>query len=183
MGRLTASPPILAALAALALSACGSSGDADLLPGSTASQITSNLDEVERLVAEEECIGAENSAAEIATQVEELTGVDAKLKQALAEGVGRLSETVATECEETEEEGEEEEFTAPEPEEEEEPEKQKPEKPEKEKEGKEEEPASEEPEGPELPPPSNGKGEEKGKGEGPPEETGGVGPGGPAEGE
>src|SRR5262245_51346304 len=131
MGRLTASL-LFFALATTALSACGSSGGADLLPGATASQITSNLDEVERLVGENECIGAQNSAAEISTQVEELTDVDPKLKRALAEGVERLTQTVATDCEEEEFE---EADTTVEPEEEEEPEaKPKHEKPEKEKE-------------------------------------------------
>jgi hypothetical protein len=189
MGRLTASLSLLA-LAAVALGACGSSGSADLLPGTTASQITANLDEVERQVGEGECIGAENSAAEIGTQVEELSGVDARLKQALAEGVSRLTETVTAECEEEPEE--EAEITTSEPAEEEEESEakpkhekaEKPEKPEKDQGGEEPEEAPES-EGPTLPPPSNGKGEENGQGNGPPTETGppsgGVGPGTPAE--
>jgi septal ring-binding cell division protein DamX len=188
MGRLTASL-LLLALTAAALGACGSGGGAELLPGTTASQITANLDEVEQLVGEGECIGAENSAAEIGTQVEELNGVDGKLKQALAEGVSRLTETVASQCEEAEPEEETEPTTTEPAEEEEEPEEkpkhEKPEKPEKpEKEGGGEE-VEETPEGPTLPPPSNGKGEENGQGGGPPTETGGpsggVGPGTPAE--
>ena len=48
MGRLSALPLALLAVAALALalSACGGGSDAELLPGTTASEITSNLDEV-----------------------------------------------------------------------------------------------------------------------------------------
>jgi outer membrane biosynthesis protein TonB len=192
MGRLSTSLaiPTLVAVAALALSACGSGDDAELLPGATASEIDSNLSRVEQLVAEGECLGAESSAAEIGSQVDALTGVDEKLQRALAEGADKLAENVAAECEEAPEEEE----TVPtiEEAEEAEPEKKpKPEKPEKpkkeEKEADEEEPETDE--GPTLPPQSEGKGEEKGQGEGPPAEpgeespSGGVGPGIPAEGE
>jgi hypothetical protein len=188
MGRLNASPPVLAllAVATMALAGCGSGSDAKLLPGTTASEIDSNLSLVEQQVAEEECVGAENSAAEIGSQVEELTGVDAKLKQALAEGASRLTENVAAECEE-----EPEEATVPTIEENEEAEPDEKPKHEKPKEAKKEPAeAPETKEGPELPPQANGKGEEKGNGEAPPEETpseapespsGGVGPGVPAE--
>jgi outer membrane biosynthesis protein TonB len=200
MGPLRTSLPVLVLFAAAVtgLAACGG-GDDELLPGASASEIKSNLSQVERLVAEEECIGAENSAAEIGSQVEELRGVDAKLKRALAEGATRLTEKVESECVEASEEE-----TAPPVEEleEEEPEKKpKPEKEEKEEEKEqkeaEKEEAEEEPEtdeGPTLPPPSNGKGEEKGQGNGPsvePDEgegegespSGGVGPGVPVDGE
>jgi len=187
MGRLRA--PLLvfaaAALAAVAISACG--GDsADLLPGKTASEIESNLDQVARLAGEGECVGAENAAQEVSAEVEALGGVDAKLKQALSEGTSRLNEVVAS-CEEGE--PEEEELEPVEPEEEVEsagkPEKkekgEKPEKAEKEK----PETEVEEPEET-TPPPSNGKGKgaENGQGpegEGPPglaePPSGGVGPG------
>ena len=101
MGRLRASLLALALglAAAVALSACGSGDSAKLLPGATASQITSNLDQVQELVGEGECIGAENAAAAVSEQVEELNGVDAKLKQALSEGANRLNEVVSS-CEE-----------------------------------------------------------------------------------
>lgn len=185
MGRLSASilALSLAACATLGLLACGGGGDDDLLPGETASEINSNIDAVERLVGEGDCVGAEDASATISGQVESLTGVDAKLKQALGEGAARLNEVV-TECEE---EAPEETIETIEPEEtggveaEEKPEKEKKEKPEKDV----EEP--DEGEGPTLPPQSNGKGGEKGKGGGPPEEpetpSGGVGPGAAVEGE
>jgi hypothetical protein len=164
MGRLSEFPAVLAlaAAAAPALAGCGGGGDSELLPGATASQIDSNLSQVEQLVEEGECIGAENSAAEVRSQVEALTGVDGKLKRALAEGANRLSENVAAECVEPSEE-EEEEVPTVGPAEEAEPE-------EKAKEAKER--AEEEHEGPTLPPQSNGKGEENGEGKGPPEEHG-----------
>ncbi|HEX3043007.1 MAG TPA: hypothetical protein VHP56_13050 [Solirubrobacterales bacterium] len=189
MARL--SPLLLAFLlgagAAAALASCGGGGDAKLLPGTTADQIESNLDRVDELVAEEDCIGAEDAVAEVAAEVEELEGVDLKLKAALQEGTGRLSEVVSS-CDEetTSEETEpslESNVEAEELEDEEKPKKDKPEKDEKEP---KEEPS--EAEGPALPPQSNGQGEEKGKGGGePPAETegeteetpstGGVGPG------
>ncbi|HEU5252188.1 MAG TPA: hypothetical protein VFU16_02545 [Solirubrobacterales bacterium] len=184
MGRLT---PLLLAFAlgaacAAALASCGG-GDADLLPGTTADQIESNLDQVEALAAEEDCIGAEDAVATVTAEVEELQGVDSKLKAALREGTAKLSEVVAR-CDE--EAASEE--TEPEPEtdvENEVEEEKKPKKEKPEKEGKEpsegEEPA--EGEGPTLPPQSNGKGEEKGNGETPAEPegeetppSGGVGP-------
>jgi outer membrane biosynthesis protein TonB len=192
MGRLSASliALALAAVAALGLAACGEGGSADLLPGSTASEITSNLDRVKALAAEGDCIGAEDAAQAVSSQIEELGGVDAKLKQALREGATRLNEVVAG-CEEAPAEE-----TVPAIEEAEaleaaeaEAKKEKPPKPEKpEKPGKE---VEEEPE--ETPPPPQAKGEAKGhekqEEEVPPVETGGgtsaggVAPGAPAEGE
>jgi hypothetical protein len=60
MGRLSAS--LLALLvgiaAAPALVSCGESSD-DLLPGTTADQIESNLDQIEQLADELDCLGAE----------------------------------------------------------------------------------------------------------------------------
>lgn len=186
MGRLSA---VLLALflggaSALALVSCGGGSNADLLPGTTASQIESNLDQVKQLTAEGDCIGAEDAVAEVAAEVEGLREVDPKLKAALQEGTAKLSEVVS-ECEETSEETEpalESDVEAEELEEKK-PKKEKPEKKAKEPAEPKEE-ATEPEEGPELPPQSNGKGEENGKG-GPPvapetEEapsSGGVGPG------
>lgn len=175
---------LLGGASAVALASCGGGSEADLLPGTTASEIESNLDQVKQLAAAGDCIGAEDAVANVASEVEELNGVDLKLKAALQEGTTKLSEVVSS-CEETSEEE-----TEPTPEtdvgaeELEEEKKPKKEKPEKTKEPAEQtdEPAENE-EGPELPPQSNGKGEEKGKGgpeapeteETPP--SGGVGPG------
>jgi uncharacterized phage infection (PIP) family protein YhgE len=108
MGRLSASLLALALAAAVAtgLSACGGGGS-DLLPGTTASEINSNLDEVRQLVSEGDCVGAGDAASAVSTQVEELGGVDAKLKEALNEGAIRLNEVVAG-CEEAPDEAEEE---------------------------------------------------------------------------
>jgi hypothetical protein len=161
---------LVAALGAM-LSACGSGDGAHLLPGTTATEINSNLDQVQSLAAEGECVGASNAADEVAAEVAELGGVDAKLKTLLAEGAEKLQEVVVT-CEESEEEpAETTEEEEPEPEEEEKAPKH--EKPEKEKPPKEEGPPAEPPEPP-------GQEEEKGKGEGPPEEggssSGGLGP-------
>jgi len=176
----------LGAACAVALISCGSGNDANLLPGTTADEIEANLDAVEQLAAEQDCFGAEDAVAQVAAEVEELEGVDPKLKRALEDGTAKLSEVVGR-CEEetTEEETEPSVETDVEPEEVEDEKEKKPkkEKPDKEKPAEtEEEPA--EGEGPELPSQANGKGEEKGGGPPPaetePEETpssGGVGPG------
>ncbi len=156
---------VLGAACAMALASCGSGGGADLLPGTTADQIESNLDQVEELAAAENCVGAEDAVAEVTAEVEDLEGVDLKLKTALQEGTARLSEVVSG-CEE-EVAGEETEpsFESDVGDEEVEDEKKpKKEKPEKEAPEPKEEPG--EGEGPTAPPPSNGKGEEKGKGGG-----------------
>lgn len=186
MGRLrpTLLALALAALAALGLAACGSGG-ADLLPGKTASEINSNLDQVEQRASEGDCVGAEDAAQAVSVQIEELGGVDEKLKQALREGASRLNEVVAS-CVET---PSEETLPAIEPAEEleEEEKKKKPEKPKKAKpEKKEEEPVEEEaPANPSLPPQANGEAKGHEKEEVPPVETGGgtpsggVGPGAP----
>jgi hypothetical protein len=176
----------LALAAALGLTACGGGSSADLLPGATASEINSNLDQVQELVSEGECIGAEDAAQEVSAEVDALGGVDPKLKQALREGATRLNEVVAN-CEE-----EAPEETAPAIDEAEEPaeeeKKEKPAKPKQEGEGREEKEATP---APTLPPQAEGKakGHEEGGEEEkvPPAETGsggtsagGVGPGTPA---
>ncbi len=178
---------VLGAASAAALVACGGGDDAELLPGTTAEQIESNLDRVEELADEGDCIGAEEAVAEVTAEVEELR-VDLKLKAALQEGTAKLSEVVGR-CEEeaVEEETEpvlEEDVEPEEVEEEEKPKKEKPD-------SDDEEPVEpdepvESDEGPELPPQSNGKGEEKSGGEpsvepeveeATPPPSGGVGPG------
>ncbi len=184
MGRLAALlfAFALGAAGAVGLASCGGGSDADLLPGTTADQIEANLNQVEELAAEEDCIGAENAVATVTAEVEELEGVDLRLKAALQEGTERLSVVVGRCDEETTSEETEPELETnvePEVEDEKKPKKEKPEKEEKEP-AEKEEPA--EGGGPELPPQSNGKGEENGGGE-PPAETeeetpssGGVGP-------
>ncbi len=175
----------LAGVTALGLVACGGGDGAELLPGDTAREINSNLDQVEQLASEGDCVGAEDAALEVSTEIGALGGVDAKLKRALREGATRLNEVVAG-CEETTteetvptiEEAEEA------PEEEEKDKSEKPKKPKKEaEEAPEEAPAK-----PTLPPQAEGepKGPEEGEEEAPPVEpgggppSGGVGPGAPA---
>jgi hypothetical protein len=184
MGRLSALllAFALGAAGAVGLASCGGGSDGDLLPGTTADQIESNLSQVEELAAEDDCIGAEDAVATVTAEVEELEGVDLKLKTALQDGTAKLSELVSRCEEETEEETEPtlESDVGAEVEDEKKPKKDKPEKEEKEPSEAEEE--TSEDEGPELPPQSNGKGEEKGGGpasEPEAEETapsGGVGP-------
>lgn len=173
----------LTAATALALAACGGE-DAKLLPGETAREITANLDTVQQLSDEGDCLGAESAAQQVGEQIEALEGVDAKLKRALEEGAVRLEEVIAS-CEESTTEAIAPAEVLPEPAEDEEKEpKEKPGK------KKEEKPKEEEatPEGsPSLPPQAKGEGKGLEKEHGPPpveEEgsSGGVGPGTPAEG-
>jgi hypothetical protein len=89
----------LFALAAVGLVACGGE-DAKLLPGETAREIVANLDTVQQLSDEGDCIGAESAAAQVGEQIEALEGVDRKLKQALEDGASRLEEVIV-ECEES----------------------------------------------------------------------------------
>jgi hypothetical protein len=89
----------LGTAAAFALASCGGGEDAKLLPGTTAQEIAENLDTVKQFASEGECIGAANAALEVSTEVEELNGVDPKLKQALQRGAAKLNEVVAT-CQE-----------------------------------------------------------------------------------
>jgi chemotaxis protein histidine kinase CheA len=96
MRRLTV---LALAAATLALTACGGGEDAKLLPGTTAAEITENLESVKQLASEGECVGAANTAQDVNTQVETLEGVDPKLVQALQRGAEKLTEVVAT-CEE-----------------------------------------------------------------------------------
>jgi outer membrane biosynthesis protein TonB len=100
---------LLALAATLALASCGEGDSAELLPGGTASEISSNLKEVRRLADEEDCVGAQDAALEVSDQIDALGGVDQKLKTALREGATRLEEVVAA-CTEAEPEEEE---TAP----------------------------------------------------------------------
>lgn len=187
MGRLSAYLLALAlgGLAAVALTSCGDSGNADLLPGGTASEITANLDLVKDLVHEGECIGAEDAAQEVSAQVEALGGVDKQLKQALREGAARLNEVVESCQEVATEETEPAVETAVEPEAVEKH--QKPDKPAKPEKPEKPEPAKEEKEPPVETTPTTPAGEaetpteEPGGGTESP--SGGVSPGAPAESE
>jgi hypothetical protein len=100
MGRFSALmlALVLGGVSAVALAACGGGSDAKLLPGTTANQIESNLDQVKTLVESGDCVGAEDAVAEVSAEVEELN-VAAKLKGALEEGTAKLSEVVGR-CEE-----------------------------------------------------------------------------------
>src|SRR6201996_3186528 len=110
MGRLRAASLLLAALAAgLLLSACGSS-NAKLLPGPTADEIISNLDQVRENVDAKNCESAEIKVATVSTEVDELEKVDARLKKALEHGALKLSEVVSS-CAVAEEEAAEEKAT------------------------------------------------------------------------
>jgi hypothetical protein len=188
MGRLSAFLIALALSVALAVgvSACGSSGD-DLLPGTTASEINSNLDEVQALVGEGDCSGASEAANTVTDQVAELNGVAKELKEALDEGAARLNEVVAA-CQEVPSEAEEEATAlgAEEAEREADEEAAREEKPDKEKPGKEKAEKEPEPAAEETEPPGQEKKEEKE--EAPPVEpetggnSGGLGPGAAVEG-
>jgi ATPase subunit of ABC transporter with duplicated ATPase domains len=104
MGRLRAASLVLAALAVgLLLAACGGGGNGELLPGATADQITSHLDQVRLSYEEGDCEKAEDGVANVSTEVDELGKVDAKLKKALRQGAAKLSEVVSS-CRAEEEE-------------------------------------------------------------------------------
>jgi hypothetical protein len=176
MGRVSAFllALVLGGAGAVALASCGGGSDAKLLPGTTAKQIEANLDQVKQLVAEGECIGAEDAVAEVAAEVEELH-VAAKLQAALQEGTAKLSEVVGR-CEEEAAETEaepsrERDVEAEELEQEELEAEEKAEKAEEktEKLKEKEEEKAETPEEESLPPQSNGKG--KGHEEAPPPAT------------
>lgn len=165
MGRLSALllALVLSGAGAVALTSCGGGSNAKLLPGTTANQIESNLDQVKQLVSEGDCIGAEDAVAEVAAEVEQLN-VAAKLQAALQEGTAKLSEVVGR-CEEEalEEETEPSQERDVEGEELEQAELKAEEKAEKaaekaEKLKEKEEEKAEEPEEGSLPPQSNGKG-------------------------
>jgi hypothetical protein len=196
MGRFSALmlALLLGSASAVALASCGGGSDAKLLPGTTASQIESNLEEVRQLAGDGDCIGAENAVAEVSAEVEELDEVAAKLKTALEEGTAKLSEVVGRCGEETEEEEAEpsaqadveaEELEAEELEAEEKAGKAQ-EKAEKQEQKEEEKAEAPEVDEGSLPPQSEGEGKAKGHEEAPvpqpepaPEEaeSGGVGPG------
>jgi hypothetical protein len=190
LARMPRSPgPLLAvllgAVASLALVSCGEE-DAKLLPGETAREITANLDAVQQLSDEGDCLGAESAAQQVGEQIEALEGVDSRLKRALEDGAARLEEVIAG-CEESTTEAIAPATIPTEPEEEEEGESDEEDGEKKEKPQKEEKPdtpaAS-----PELPPQAKGEGKglEDGKGPPPSEEeaeeapSGGVSPGAPA---
>jgi hypothetical protein len=173
------------AAAALALVACGGE-DAQLLPGETAREITANLDTVQQLADEGDCLGAESAAQQVGEQIETLKGVDDKLKRALESGAVRLEEVIAG-CEESSTEAIAPATIPAEPEEEDEKAPKEKKDEEKKAKPKDEEAAPEAP-SPSLPPQAKGKGKGLEEGNGPPpgeggdEESpsGGVGPGSPA---
>ena len=106
MGRVRAASLVLAALAVgLLLAACGGGSGDELLPGTTADQINSNLDQVQVSFEQGDCEKAEDGVANVSTEVDELGKVDARLKKALRQGAAKLSEVVST-CRAEEEEQE-----------------------------------------------------------------------------
>ncbi len=178
----------LVALTSLALVACGEE-DAQLLPGGTAREITANLDTVQQLSDEGDCVGAESAVQQVGEQIEALEGVDRKLKVALEDGAARLEEVIV-ECEESITESVAPAEIPPEDAEEDEDAEEKAKKP---KPDKGDEAPDTPTTSPALPPQANGEGKglENGNGpppteEGAPEEggaespSGGVGPGSPA---
>jgi len=163
---------------ATALTACGGGGNAKLLPGRTAQEITQNLESVRELAAEGECADAQDKAVQVSSQVDDLRGIDPKLKEALQAGAEKLNEVVLTCTEATTEEETEE--TLPTTTETTPSAKPKKEKPGKEKHVEAETPETEPAEPPEEPGPPKGKakgheGETEGGAEAP---SGGIGPGG-----
>ncbi len=185
MGRLSAFLLVLllGAAATVALASCGGSDSSGLLPGATAKEINANLDQVQLLAAEGDCVGAEDAAATVRGQIEGLDGVNQRLKEALSEGATRLDEFV-TDCEEVpdEEEAEAAEAAAEaeaEEEKEAEEKKQKAEKPEKKPEKEREQKEPVEPTEPPSEEESVTPPEEEGGGT----NSGGVGPATPAGGE
>jgi hypothetical protein len=175
------------AAAAISLASCGGEA-AKLLPGETAREITANLDTVKQLADEGDCVGAESAAGQVSEQIEELSGIDAKLKRALEEGAARLNEVIAS-CEEASSEAVAPTEAEPEAEEEEKEESNKKKKQQQESTSKQEEtttaPEPETTPQPTTPtqPPSSNEGGEGGSGSGEEAEenpSGGVGPGSPA---
>jgi len=175
----------LGASMALALVSCGGE-NAQLLPGETAREITANLDTVQQLSDEGDCIGAESAAQQVSEQIEALEGVDRKLKRALEEGAARLNEVIVG-CEEATTEAVSPAVVPAETEDsEEKPPKEKEKEKEKEANPEEEQSSPETPATPPpLPPQANGEGKGLEKGNGPPAEeegseetpSGGVSPG------
>lgn len=186
----SASLALLAIGAAVVFASCGEE-DAQLLPGETAREITANLNAVQDLADEGDCIGAEAAAEQVSEQIDELTGVDAKLKQALEAGAARLNEVIV-ECEESSTEA-----IAPAtiPEEDEEEDEKAPGKKDKgDKDGDENGAPQAEEDSPSLPPQAEGEakgqgngggqgqsGGEEAEGDDDEESSGGVSPGSPAE--
>jgi hypothetical protein len=187
MPRLVASVAavVLGAALAVALASCGAD-DAKLLAGNTAQEIRENLDSVQRLVEEGDCVGAEDEALQVSAQVEALQGIDPELKRALEEGSARLNEVVGRCEEETAEETVEEtlptttESAAERAKQEAEKEKEQEKREKEEEKAEEEQEKEQEQEEPTLPPQSNGNA--KGHQEAPVEEaeggepSGGIGP-------
>jgi membrane protein involved in colicin uptake len=96
IGRVRAAALIFAALAVgLLLSACGGGGNAELLPGTTADQITSNLDQVRESYENGDCEKVEVAIAQVTTEIDDLNKVDGNLKNALKNGALKLSEVVS----------------------------------------------------------------------------------------
>lgn len=202
LARMPRSPRVPLALAltgaaVLVPSGCGGE-DAKLLPGETAREITANLDSVQQLSDEGDCLGAESAAQQVDEQIEALQGVDPKLKRALEDGAQRLEEVISecdAEAESLAPPATEEETTPAESEKEAKEREKEEEEAEKEAEKEEEERRKEEEAAQEgnqsLPPQAKGEGKGLEEGNGPPveEETpsegdsGGVSPGSAVEGE
>ena len=86
---------------ALALVSCGGRDEKGLLPGTTADQIVSNLQQVQDDAAAGNCDSAASAAADVQSEIDNLgSEVNAQLRQKLSDGAARLQDTVASTCEE-----------------------------------------------------------------------------------
>ncbi len=85
----------LGAVLALALVSCGSRDTKGLLPGDTANQIVSNLNQVEQDASDGSCISAAQEVATVQDQIRSLpASVDSQLRARLEAGAQRLADVV-----------------------------------------------------------------------------------------
>jgi hypothetical protein len=85
----------LGAALALALVSCGSRDTKGLLPGDTASQIVSNLNQVEQDAGAGSCTSAADEVATVQDQIQSLpASVDSRLRARLEDGAARLADVV-----------------------------------------------------------------------------------------
>lgn len=103
--RKLAKPILLLAILATSaglLSACGEEDRSNLVPGDSAAEIESNIEVVESLVEDGQCLEALEEADAVQQQVESLPRtVDADLRRTLLDGAVTLIQLVRDNCEES----------------------------------------------------------------------------------
>lgn len=91
---------VVLGLGAAGLTACGAKTNPAMIPAANAEQLKADLDDVLAAIGSSDCAAADRAIRQVRTDLLELpSGTSRRLQDRLEEGVARLAEQAARECE------------------------------------------------------------------------------------